>query len=315
MLTKRLVRLPFFRRNTVLLLVTGILITAAQTSQCQTAPAQAAAPAPPPAAKADDSATRTPEFEVASVKPYKQEGEGMRMMTNFTPDSFIGEGLTLHFLIRQAYNVEDNQIIGGDKWLDSDQFEIHAKMDQETVEALGKLDRKQSWPIRQKMMQTLLADRFKLQVHHETRELPVYALVVAKGGSKLQEAKEGDTYPNGIKGPNGKSSAGMMRMGPDDLTCQAIPIESLVTMLSDRTGRHVIDKTGLTGKYDFTLKWSEGEGDIPMSKGASAAPNSGDPVGMSIYTAIQEQLGLKLDAQKAPVEVLVIDHAEKPISD
>jgi len=309
MLMKRSLRLPLLRR-TVPFLVSGVLMAAAQAGH-----GQAAAPAPLPVAKADDPALKSPEFEVASIKPYKQSGDGVRVMIRPTPDGFDGEGLSLHLLIRTAYGVEDNQIIGGDKWLDSDLFEIHAKMDQATVDALGKLGPKDAWAQRQKMIQALLADRFKLKLHRETRDLPVYALIVAKGGPKLQEAKDGDTYPNGIKAPNGKSSKGMMRMGPGELTCQAIPMENMASMLSNLTGRHVVDKTGLTGKYDLTLKWSPGQGDMPMFKEASSAPNADEPGGISIYTALQEQLGLKLEAQKAPVEVLVIDHAEKPTVD
>jgi len=276
---------------------------------------QVVAPASQPAVKTAEPALQSPEFEVASIKPFKQGDDGVRVLTNFTPDGFTGEGITLQLLIRQAYDLEDNQIIGADKWVDSDQFTLHAKMDQATVEALGKLDPKQKWSLRQKMMEALLADRFKLKAHRETRDLPVYALVVAKGGSKLKEAKDDDTYPNGIKGPNGKPSKSMMSMGPGELTGQDYPVENLVPMLSDLTGRHVVDKTGLTGKYDFTLKWAPGEGDTSMFKEASSAPNADEPGGISIYTALQEQLGLKLEAQKAPVEVLVIDHAEKPISD
>jgi len=295
-------------RNTLAILL-GILVTASNPAHAQTA-----APAAQPAAQASDPATdpalKPPEFEVASIKPYKQEGEGIRMMTRFTPDGFTGEGLSLHFLIRQAYGLEESQIVGGDKWVDSDQYAINAKMDEADIEALKKLDRDQGLKLRQKMMQALLADRFKLKTHRETRQLPVYELVPAKGGSKLQEARDGDTYPNGIKGPDGKSSAGMMRMGPGELTAQALPVKSLVTLLSDHTGRHVIDKTGLTGKYDFTLKWQENDEPATddSAKGADAA-------GPSLFTALQEQLGLKLEAQKAPVEVLVIDHAEKPTAD
>ena len=304
MWTKRLL-LPQILSGRAVLLFCACLIVAVPAGF-----AQDAAPAPQATAKADDPAPKSPEFEVASIKPYKQEGEGIRMMTRYTPDAYIGEGLSLHFLIRGAYGVEDNQIIGGDKWIESDQYAINAKMDEPTIEALKKLSPDQGMEFREKMMQALLMDRFKLQVHRESRELPVYALVIAKGGSKLQEAKEGDTYANGIKGPDGKSRGGMMRMGPGELTCQAIPIKSLVTILSDRSGRHVVDKTNLTGKYDFTLKWQDGDASTD-----GGAPSGGDAAGPSLFTAVQEQLGLKLEAQKASVEVLVIDHAEKPTTD
>jgi uncharacterized protein (TIGR03435 family) len=153
-------------------------------------------------------------------------------------------------------------------------------------------------------------------VHTETKTLPVYELMIAKEGSKLKEATPGDTYTNGIKGPDGVAHGGMMRMGRGEVTGQALPVESLVNMLSRQLQRTVIDKTGLTAKYDFTLQWTE-EGPTPMFKGsdggsqqrADAAP---DATGPSIFTALQEQLGLRLQPAKGPVETLVVDHVEMP---
>jgi uncharacterized protein (TIGR03435 family) len=167
------------------------------------------------------------------------------------------------------------------------------------------------------MLQALLADRFKLSIHRETKELPVYALVAAKNGPKLQEAKADATYPNGIKGPDGVARGGMMRIGGGEVTGQGLPIANLTRMLSQQLGRTVIDKTGLTGKYDFTLQWTPDESQGPMFKGADGAPPGGNPAppessGPSLFTAIQEQLGLKLESQKGPVEIIVIDHVEKP---
>jgi uncharacterized protein (TIGR03435 family) len=157
------------------------------------------------------------------------------------------------------------------------------------------------------MFQSFLIDRFKLKVHWETKELPVLALVVAKGGPKLQEAKPGDTYANGIKGPDGKPGghAGMMMRGRGRLTGQGIPIASMVPPLTQELGRIVQDKTGLTGKYDIQLRWTTDDA-APDSRSAS------DPSAPSIFTAIQEQLGLKLESRKAPVEVLMIDHVDQP---
>ena len=267
---------------------------------------------------ADSATTKTPEFEVASIKAYKPEGENIRIMVRFTPDGIDASGVSLQLLIRQAYGVEDNQIIGISGWMDSEQYDVQAKIDPSDIEALVKLPFAEANKVRQRMLQALLADRFKLAIHHETRELPVYALVVAKGGIKMHEAIAGDTYSKGFKGPDGKPGAGMMRMGPGELTGQALPIGSLVSMLSQQTGHHVVDKTGLTGKYDFTLKWTPNEGETPMFKGppgipaGTATPPVDDTNGPSLFTALQEQLGLKLDSQKGPVEVVVIDHAEKP---
>jgi uncharacterized protein (TIGR03435 family) len=166
------------------------------------------------------------------------------------------------------------------------------------------------------MLRPALADRFKLKVHTETKQLPVYKIVLAKGGSKLKEATAGDTYANGIKGPDGVGRPGMMRFGPGQLTAQAVPMTSLTNMLSQQLHRTVLDKTGLTGKYDLELNWTPDQGADPMFKGPEGSPQRGDAApdssGPSIFTALQEQLGLKLQSAKGPVETLVIDHVEMP---
>jgi uncharacterized protein (TIGR03435 family) len=151
--------------------------------------------------------------------------------------------------------------------------------------------------------------------HRENREMQVYTLVIAKNGSKLHEAKPGDTYPNGIKLATGPGGAGvmMMRGGPGGsftITAQGVPLSSFIPQLSGNSGRPIRDKTGLTGIYDFTLTYS-------LDQNASASPPNGQPpptdaTAPSIFTAIQEQLGLKLEPGKGPVEVIVIDRAEKP---
>jgi uncharacterized protein (TIGR03435 family) len=166
------------------------------------------------------------------------------------------------------------------------------------------------------MLQPLLAERFKLKAHTETKQLPVYELIVAKGGPKLKEATPGDTYANGFKGPDGVGRGGMMRMGRGQLTGQGVPITTLTNLLSQQLQRTVVDKTGLTGKYDLELNWTpeQGEGGLGPPPGAASpqAEPAPDATGPSIFTALQEQLGLKLQSTKGPVETLVIDHAEMP---
>ena len=268
-----------------------------------------------------DASSTGPVYAATSIKPFKPDSNMPRIMIRNESDGFTASGVTLRLLLRQAYGVEDNQIIGGPAWIDSDQYEVTAKMDPADVEAFGKLSPQEAAKAEQHMRQAMLADRFHLTLHRETRDLPVYALVVAKGGSKLHAATPGDTYANGFKGPDGRSGAGMIRMGLGELICQAVPMENLARILSDRLGRHVLDKTGLTGNYDFTLKWAPDEGQAPMFHGAPGGPGPGagpnnpppaDSNAPSLFTALQEQLGLKLDSQKGPVEVLVIDHADKP---
>jgi uncharacterized protein (TIGR03435 family) len=274
----------------------------------------------PAAAPASDETINSFAFDVVAVKSFQQKDGGMSMMTRFTPNGVTAQGPSLHMLIRMAYGREDNQILSEPAWLGSDSFEVDAKMDEETTAAFKKLNDKDQIKARQHMMQAMLADRFKLGSHKETRDLPIFNLVVAKGGIKFKEAKEGDTYPNGMKGPEGHGGGGMIMVGPDTLTMQGGEVKSMVSILSDQLGHHVIDKTGLTAKYDIHLKWAPEDHQGPEMKGAASniggsggdggAP-SGD-TGPSIFAALQEQLGLKLESAKAPVEVLVIDHAEKP---
>jgi len=158
----------------------------------------------PGEAQAEDTAVKLPAFEVASVKLNKS-GTPMIMM-RFMPDGFNATNSPLKFLIQQAYGVEENQVIGLPNSLDSERYDIEAKVDSSDVAKLKDLTPHQ----RMQMLQPLLADRFQLKVHRETRELPVYELVIAKNGAKLHEAKPGDTYPNGIKGPDGKSGPGLV---------------------------------------------------------------------------------------------------------
>lgn len=253
-------------------------------------------------------------YEVASIKPYKSGDNFMRMM--FTPDGLTASGSTLQALIDSAYEVEDHRVFGAPSWLRSEKYDVEAKMDGSVADQLRKLDPDQRLLARRQMLQALLADRFKLIVRHETRELPVYLLVVGKNGPKIQQAKPGNTYPNGFKDPAGHSAAGMMFAGGNSLTAQGVPIANLVRHLSFQLGRTVIDKTGLTGNYDFTLNWSPDQG-APMRKDASGGEPPADTAqpdtsGASIFTTLQEQLGLKLESAKGPVEVLIIEHVEKP---
>jgi len=265
----------------------------------------------------DSGAAAAYAYEVASIKPNKSADNMVRLM--YTPDSLSATGATVQMLIESAYDIQDNQLSGAPGWVRSNKYDIEAKMDSAVADRIHKLeDSEQRLAIRQHMLQALLADRCKLVIHRESTEQPVYALVISKSGSKLHEAQPGDTYPNGLKSPNGQPGAGMMMMrgngGP--LTGQGIPISNLVRFLSRQLGRKVIDKTGLTGNYDFTLKWAPDQ-NVPTFIGPGGGPAPADSAppdssGPSLFTAVQEQLGLKLESQKGPVETIVIDHVEKP---
>jgi uncharacterized protein (TIGR03435 family) len=251
-----------------------------------------------------------PVFEVASVKPNKG---GMDMMTTLaiTPIGFSAHNIVLKEIIREAYRIQDDQIVGMPAWVNSSRYDIEAKVATADTDALHKLSPGE----RGLMIQPLLADRFGLKVHTETRNLPVLTLTVAKGGPKLHEAKPGDTYPNGLKGPDGKGGAGMMLMGIGKITGQAVAMPFLVESLSRQLGSMVQDETGLKGNYDLNLEWTpdtatmKGPGDGPPVPGN---PPPEDSAGPSLYSALQEQLGLKLESRKVPVQVLVIDHVQPP---
>jgi uncharacterized protein (TIGR03435 family) len=256
--------------------------------------------------QAEDAAAKLPAFEVASIKPDKSGTP--RIMFHLTPDGLDVANTPLKLLIQQAYGVEESQVIGFPNGLNSERYDIEAKVDGSDVAKLHDLDPHQ----RMRMLQPVLAERFQLKVHRETRELPVYELVLAKGGPKFHEAKPGDTYPNGIKGPDGHGGPGLVWIQDGQLTCQAVGMNQLTRLLSQRLGHNVLDKTGLTGNYDLAMQWPPPEDRPGPMFNAGGGENAAESSGPSIFTVIQEQLGLKLESHKAPVEVLVIDHVEPP---
>ncbi len=268
-------------------------------------------------------ASAAPVYEVASIKPNKSDNGFFRMM--FERNGFSATSVTLRMLIRTAYGIEDSQIFGAPNWLNSEKYDIEARMDSSVADGLRKISDDERNVEKRRMLQALLADRFKLTFHRETKQLGTYVLVIAKNGPKLKEARPGDTYPKGLKDPDGGSPVGMFRMGRyaggrGELVGQALPIATLVRVLSEKIlNRSVLDNTGLAGSYDFTLQWTiADESQGPMFKGAgdekqiTGSNPPSESSGPSFFTAIQEQLGLKLESQKGPAEILVIDHVEKP---
>jgi uncharacterized protein (TIGR03435 family) len=260
-----------------------------------------------PAAGTD---VKVPEFDVVSVKQDKSGTGMMRLMAK--PDGYSATNVPAKLLIQVAYGIREDLISGAPGWADTARFDFEAKVAGADVDNLKKLSQEQ----RRSMLQPALADRFKLKVHNETKQLPLFELVVARGGSKLKEATPGDTYANGVKGPDGKGHGGMMRMSPGQVTGQGVPIATLVNLLATQLHQTVIDKTGLTGNYDLELTWMPDQDSGPMFKGGDGSPQRADTppdsTGPSIFTAIQEQLGLKLQSTKGPVETIVVDHVEMP---
>lgn len=234
------------------------------------------------------------EFEVASIK--RSAPDNQRFSIDTQPGGrFTTSNSTVRALIRMAYHVYDFQIAKTPGWIDTENYDIAAKSGGQASDAQI-----------QRMVQTLLADRFKLALHRETRELPVYALVVARGGSKLHEAAPGDF------GPMGRLSAGPGgQPGAIRVVAKGVPLVGLAAMLPTLLGRPALDMSGLAGKYDFTLEFAPDQ----MMRGPSdGGPDSPLPdlSGTSIFAALQEQLGLRLEVRKGPVEVLVIDRVERP---
>ncbi len=262
---------------------------------------------------------KAPEFEVASIKPTKAGTPGF--FINMRPGGrFSATGITVKFLLEQAYDVKDSQVIGAPSWTDSERYDIDAKPDEAEIAKTNKLSPDERRQELMKMLQSLLADRFKLSLGHDTRELPVYALVVAKNGPKFHEStiKPTPNQPDAPLPPPGQGGPprqGIRMNGRGDLTVTYVDVPMFADLLSRMVGRIVVDKTGLTGKYDFTLKWTPDEGQGMMGgppRPDGIAPPPPDPSGPSIFTALQEQLGLKLDSQKAMTDVLVIQHVERP---
>ena len=187
-------------------------------------------------------------FDVVTIKPSKTFVGGMGLGKS-SKDSVSLINVSPRALIANAYGLKPRLVSGGPDWMDSTEYDIECKVLVTDPSHSPQLTRDQI----RLMMQSLLADRFKLSLHTQSRQLPVFALAIAKGGPKLQEAKPGDTYPNGLKGPDGRSGSGMMIVKDQKFTGQAIAISGIVDTLSILLDRTVVDRTGLTGRYDVTL--------------------------------------------------------------
>ena len=278
---------PLNLRAGLLLLAACLLALAAPAALAQTAP--------PTASQATDSTAKLPAFDVISIRPNNNSTQmnggnfSRRVGVRTTPDGFSASSLDLKSLIAIAYGVKPDQVSGGPGWIDSNRYDIEAKVVAANGATPQPLTREQS----NLMLRSLLADRFKLAVHNETKEAPIYELIVAKNGPKLQPAKPDQPFRMTVGG-SGKA------------TMEVDQISALIYQLSLQVGRPVVDKTGLTGKYDIKLEWAR---DTGPSVGTATADNTSGP---SIFTAVQEQLGLKLQPAKAPVDVIVIDQVEQP---
>jgi uncharacterized protein (TIGR03435 family) len=243
----------------------------------------------PEQAPAPSAALRV--YEVVSIKLSSPDLDGGK--TQSLPSGFRDINTTLEVLVKDAYDsingtqiVPIKEIVGMPAWAKSEHYDVEAKVDADIAGEWKNLSNVERWKQEQPMLQAMLADRCKLKVHFETKEMPVYDLLIAKGGLKMKEAAPDEKY-------TGQFSDG-------ELVGHAMPIENLVFAIP-ADGRLIIDKTGLGGKrFDFDLKWTPENRQV-----------DGDS-GPSLFTALEEQLGLKLVSSKAPGRVLVVDHMEKP---
>ncbi|HTB11885.1 MAG TPA: M56 and DUF3738 domain-containing protein [Bryobacteraceae bacterium] len=268
--------------------------------------------APAVHAQSAQMAPAGPKFEVASIKSAAPSGHFMFGVRPLPGGRINATNVTLKMLIQRAYELQDFQISGGQGWIETARYNIEAKPDSPAGP--------NEW---KEMLKNLLADRFQLAFHRETKQLPVYALVLAKKDGKLGPgmvaSKEGgcvarDPSKPGPPDPGQPPYCDNVLGGPSQLTGTAATVDGMAQMLSVYLGCKVIDKTGLTGKYDVTLKFTLDESQLARWRmpGATPPPAPADASGPSLFTALAEQLGLKLESQKAPVEILVIDRAEKP---
>jgi uncharacterized protein (TIGR03435 family) len=254
---------------------------------------QAQPPAKPPQLNPPNPAAPRPQFEVASVK---RNNSGSRS-TNLRPGvgRYTVTNAPLRLLIQVAYKAQDFQIIGAPAWIDSERYDIEAK-------AEGALNDQRVGP----MLQALIEERFKAIVHGETRDLPVYFLTVAKSGTKLKAGPCLTREPGAAIPPNQPPSAfcGYIGIIGSSLEATGARMQVLADVLSGNLKRKVLDRTGLAGEFDVKLRWTP---DLNIPVDTQAPAPDGSP---SIFTAIEEQLGLKLESGKAPIDVLVIDHID-----
>jgi uncharacterized protein (TIGR03435 family) len=245
-----------------------------------------------------------PQFEVASVKP-NQSGSQFSS-TNTNDGLFRAKNVTLRELILESFRLLDFQLAAGPDWISAERFDIEAKAESGAIPPAGTpAENAARAEIQAKMMQSLLEDRFQLRSHRETKELPIFTLVLARDGPKLQPTIEGRPGPGGLTAGSARTGGAS---GGLEMSGSGITMDRLITMLASQAGRLIINKTNLAGTYDFSLKFAPAANAV-RPDGVQAPA---EPVGPSLFTAIQDQLGLRLESAKGPVEVLVIDSVQRP---
>jgi uncharacterized protein (TIGR03435 family) len=260
-----------------------------------------------------------PRFEVASVKPSKASDPHGTIVVQ-PGGRYVAVNVAIRQLITQAYGVQSNQLVDGPDWTRTDRFDVTAKADGDLLLASAT----EGATSLQLMLRALLAERFRLRVHQESRPLPIYALVLARGdralGPKMRVSTAdcaSQTPARGVPAPGPPSFSDPVtcgvRMGHGRLLAADATMAQLATGLSNTVQRVVRDNTGLTGRYSMEMSWVPES--MPTAAAGSSAVAAVDPNGTSIFTALQEQLGLKLEPARGPVDVVVIDSIERPTPD
>jgi uncharacterized protein (TIGR03435 family) len=240
------------------------------------------------------AANASPAFEVATIKPSKPDEPNKVFLLGRR--RFKAANADLDDLITFAYGVHPKQVIGAPAWAEADKFDIEAEPDGEGVPSIDQY---------RVMLQKLLGERCKLSFHHDRREMPVYILSVAKAGAKLTPSLGNDI---GLPGLGFRG-----RIGGDIAAFNATIGDFINFMTRNvKLDRPMLDRTGISGRYDFTLDWTPDDSQFAGTGGKLTAPGESPGTLPSLYTAIQEQLGLRLEAIKAAADVLVIDRVERP---
>lgn len=248
---------------------------------------------------AQSAPAKGPEYEVVSVKPTKEQSGSM--MIKPTADGYSATGANALFMIMDAYQLRNFDLVMGlPAWAKTMRFDVETKMSPEMIEESKKLTQDERDRQRRLMVRAMLVDRFKLVAREESKEMPVYALVPSKGGFRLKPLVSSEPEKTGAKLPNGMRG-GMLMNGHNSLTGQSISIQFLASALSNTVHRQVVDRTGITGDYDFTLKFQPED-----------APAGGDSSDPSIFTALEEQMGLKLEPTRDKVPSVIVEHIEQP---
>ena len=249
--------------------------------------------------------TAAPQLEVATVRPSDPAKEHLGLYWR-QPNGFKLEETTLRGMISYAYSVPGSVkglIVGGPAWMSSDAFDVQVKVDPATTERWSKLPQQPVDEERRALERALLAERFHLKLHREMREMPAFVLTVAKGGSKLQTPVPEKDLQAGVP----QSRINFLGRGHWQGHFALLSnLSRSLTSEPEADGRPIVDKTGLTGQYNFTLHWT------PVDPSPGTAPTDPGEQGPSLFTALEEQLGLKLTPAKEQVEVIVVDSVEKP---